>query len=88
MTTTNPTNSYTLTTMDSTDVYNYLKRTARKTSNSNLDCLAEAMISSYGDDYDMNTKDLKTLCIATGYMTAMDFREMECHVTTSMRFID
>lgn len=79
--------SYTRATMDSTDIYNYLKRLARKTSNDKLDCLAEAMISSYGDNYDIETKDVKTLCVATGYMTGMDYREMECHVTTSLSVV-
>lgn len=79
--------SYTRATMDSTDIYNYLKRTARKTSNDKLDCLAEAMISSYGDNYDIETKDVKTLCVATNYMTMADFREMECHVTTSLSVV-
>lgn len=83
--------SYTRATMDSTDIYNYLKRLARKTSSrlyrDNIDCLAEALISTYGDNYDIETKDVKTLCVATDYMTMADFREMECHVTTSLSVV-
>jgi hypothetical protein len=49
--------------------------------------LAEALIISYGDDNDVITAELKRILIRPGYMTALDFREMECHVTTSMRFV-
>lgn len=87
MTQTNTTNSYTRATMDSTDVYNYLKRLARKTSNETIDCLAEAMIQCYGDDTDIDTRDVKEICVNRGYMTTMEYREMECHVTTSLSVV-
>jgi hypothetical protein len=87
MTQSTTTNGYTLTSMDSTEVYNYMKRMARKTSNETIDCLAEALIQSYGDDTDIDTVELKMILINPGRMTAMDYREMECHVTTSMRTI-
>jgi hypothetical protein len=85
MTTINPTNGYTQTTMNSTDVYNYMKRNARKTSNEMIDCLAEALIASYGDDTNIDKRDLKAICAK--YMTDIDFMEMECHVTTSMTVV-
>jgi hypothetical protein len=87
MTQSTTTNGYTQTTMNSTDVYNYMKRIARKTSNENVDCLAEALIQSYGDDTNMDKRDLKAIAIRPGYMSELDFREMECCVTTSMRFV-
>jgi len=91
MTQTNTHNSYTLTTMNSTDVYNYMKRLVRKTSSrlyrDNIDCLAEALICSYGDDAAIDKRDLKKIAIRPGYMTDLDFREMECEVTTSMRTV-
>lgn len=91
MTQATTTNAYTLTTMDSTDVYNYMKRLARKTSSrlyrDNIDCLAEAIISIYGDDFDIDTRELQRIVISPDRMTSLDYREMECHVTTSMRTI-
>lgn len=82
------TNSYTRATMNSTDVYNYMKRIARNTFENqlefNLDCLAEAIIMGYTDDCDVDVRELKAICIRPGYMTDLDFREMECHVTTSL----
>ena len=90
MTQSTTTNGYTQTTMNSTDVYNYMKRMARnsfKTVNNNIDCLAEALICDYGDDNDIIVAELKRACIRPGYMTDLNFREMECCVTTSMRFV-
>jgi hypothetical protein len=87
MTQANPTNGYTISFMDSTDVYNYMKRMARKTSNSNIDCTAEALISVYGDDTAIDTVELKQILINPGRMTEADYREMQCHVTTSMRTV-
>ena len=84
MTQSTTTNGYTQTTMNSTDVYNYMKRIARKTSNENVDCLAEALIQSYGDDTNIDKRDLKAIAIRPGYMTDLDFRTMECEVITSM----
>jgi hypothetical protein len=78
-------NSYTQCTMNSTDVYNYMKRMARMNSNETIDCLAEALIQSYGDDTGIDTRNLKTICAK--YMTDLDFRTMECNVVTSMRSI-
>jgi hypothetical protein len=90
MTQSTTTNGYTQTTMNSTDVYNYMKRIARNTFDDvlkvNIDCLAEAFICDYGDDYDVEVIDLKRLLIAPGYMSDLDFRTMECHVTTSLSF--
>ena len=85
MTTINPTNGYTQATMNSTDVYNYMKRNARKTSNEMIDCLAEALITSYGDGCNVAFHFLKAICAK--YMTDIDFMEMECHVTTSLRTV-
>ena len=91
MTQSTTTNGYTQSTMNSTDVYNYMKRIARNTFDDvlkvNIDCLAEALIQSYGDDTNMDKRDLKAIAIRPGYMTDLDFREMECCVTTSMRFV-
>ena len=90
MTQTNTTNSYTRATMDSTDVYNYMKRIARKgyaVNNENVDCLAEALIQSYGDDIAIDVRELKAICLRPGYMTDMDFRTMECDVTTSLSVV-
>ena len=88
MTQTNTTNSYTQCTMNSTSVYNYIKRMARNYCAENvainLDCLAEALIQSYGDDTDIDKSQLKKICVADGFFTPLDFREMECHVVTSM----
>jgi hypothetical protein len=86
MTQSTTTNGYTVTTMDSTDVYNYLKRKARKDSNSDIDCLAEAIIASYGDDTAISTQELKAVC-ACGSLSVLDYREMQCHVVTSMRIV-
>ena len=86
MTQTNTSNAYTVATMDSTEIYNYLKRLARKTSNDTFDCMAEAIISSYGDDCDISTREVKAIC-ACGYMSTADYREMECYVTTSIRTV-
>lgn len=83
MTQANP--SYTLTTMNSTDVYNYMKRLARKTSNDMIDCVAEAIIAAYRDDTQIRTNELKQ--ILTGRMTDLEYREMQCEVTTSMRSV-
>ena len=85
MTQSTTTNSYTLTTMNSTDVYNYMKRNARKTSNETIDCLAEALIQSYGDDTNIDKRDLKAICAK--YMTDLDFRTMECRVSTQMTVV-
>lgn len=90
MTQANPNNGYTLTSMDSTDVYNYLKRLARKTSDKlrkdNLSALAEALITCYGDDYDIDTVELRMIVIDhETRLSEADYREMQCHVTTSMR---
>ena len=83
--------SYTRATMDSTDVYNYLKRLARKTSSrlyrDNIDCLAEALICTYGDNVDIDTNELKKIVICPDRLTTMDYREMECHVTTSLSVV-
>jgi len=91
MTQSTTTNGYTLATMNSTDVYNYMKRMTRMHSkfatSTNIDCLAEAFIQSYGDDNDIMVAELKRVCIRPGYMTDLDFREMECHVTTSLRYV-
>ena len=91
MTQSTTTNSYTQATMDSTDVYNYMKRIARNTFDDqlkfNIDCLAEALIMSYSDNCDVDVRDLKAICIRPGYMSDLDFRTMECHVTTSMRVV-
>ena len=87
MTQSTTTNGYTQTTMNSTDVYNYMKRIARKTSNENVDCLAEALIQSYGDDTNMDKRDLKAIAIRPGYMSDLDFRTMECHVSTLMTVV-
>lgn len=87
MTQSTTTNGYTLTSMDSTSVYNYMKRMARKTSNETIDCLAEALIQSYGDDTDIDTLELKMILINPGRFTDMDYREMECYVTTSIRTV-
>lgn len=87
MTQSTTTNGYTLTTMNSDHVYMYMKRIARKTSNENLECLAEALLSSYGFDADIDKRDLKAIAIRPGYMTDLDFREMECVVITSMRTV-
>jgi hypothetical protein len=88
MTQSTTTNGYTQTTMNSTDVYNYMKRIARNTFDdvlkANIDCLAEALIQSYGDDTDMDKRDLKAIAIRPGYMSDLDFRTMECEVITSM----
>jgi len=53
----------------------------------NIDCLAEALIISYGDDNDVIKAELKSILIRPGYMTDMDFREMECCVSTQMSFV-
>jgi len=87
MTQANATNSYTLTTMNSDQVYMYMKRNAHKTSNTNLDCLAEAILTSYGFDTDINKSDLKLIAIMPGYMSDLDFRTMECHVSTQMTVV-
>jgi len=84
MTQANATNSYTQCTMNSDHVYMYMKRNAYKTSNTNLDCLAEAILTSYGFDADIDKRDLKQIAIMPGYMTDLDFREMECHVSTQL----
>lgn len=70
--------------MDSTQLYNYLKRVARKTANEHIDCLAEALILSYGDDKEVDKRDAQRICTEVGHMTAQDFRELECHVCTSL----
>ena len=85
MTQSTTTNGYTLTSMDSTSVYNYMKRMARNTSNETVDCLAEALIQSYGDDTAIDKRDLKAICAK--YMTDLDFRTMECHVSTMMTVV-
>jgi hypothetical protein len=82
MTQSTTTNGYTQSTMNSTDVYNYMKRNARKTSSEIIDCLAEALITSYGDDTNIDKRDLKAICAK--YMTDLDFRTMECHVSTQL----
>jgi hypothetical protein len=67
-----------------------MKRMARnkfKTVNNTIDCLAEALICSYGDDTDIDTVELKMILINPGRFTEMDYREMQCHVTTSMRTV-
>jgi len=90
MTQSTTTNGYTQTTMNSTDVYNYMKRMARnsfKTVNNNIDCLAEALICSYGDDINIDKRDLKAIAIRPGYMSDLDFRTMECHVSTQMTVV-
>jgi hypothetical protein len=88
MTQDNATNGYTLATMNSTDVYNYMKRIARNTFDDvlkvNIDCLAEALIASYGDDTNIDKRDLKEIAIRPEYMTDLDFRTMECHVSTQL----
>ena len=83
----NTSNGYTQCTMNSTEVYNYMKRMARKTSDSNIDCLAEAIIASYGDDTDIDKRDLKKIAIRPGFMTELAFRSMECEVSTLMSFV-
>ena len=75
---------YTKATMDSTQLYNYLKRKARQTANENIDCLAEALIMSYGDDKEVDKRDAERICTEVGQMTALEFRELECHVCTSL----
>lgn len=91
MTQSTTTNGYTLTTMNSTHVYNYIKRMARShyhySNRVNIDCLVEAFIQSYGDDCNVEVADLKNIFIAPQYMTALDFRNMQCYVVTSMSFI-
>jgi hypothetical protein len=52
-----------------------------------MDCLAEAFICDYGDDCDVEVIDLKRLLIARQYMTELNFKQMECCVVTSMRFV-
>ena len=81
---------YAKVTMNSTDVYNYMKRIARKASNEteiNIDCLAEAILTSYGLDTEIDKRDLKQIAIRPGYMTDLTFRFMECEVLTHMSFI-
>ena len=78
---------YTKATMDSTQLYNYLKRVARKTANEHIDCLAEALIQSYGDDREVDKRDAEKICTEVGHMTPLQFRELECHVTTSLSTI-
>ena len=81
-------NGYTQCTMNSTEVYNYMKRIARKAKvNNNIDCLAEAIICSYGDDVDIDKRDLKQIAIRPGFMTELAFRNMECEVVTAMSFV-
>ena len=87
MTQSTTTNGYTLTSMDSTDVYNYMKLMARKTSNETVDCLAEALIQSYGDHVDIDTVELKMILINPGRFTELDYREMQCCVSTQMRTV-
>lgn len=87
MTQATTTNSYTRATMNSDHVYMYMKRIARNTSNEDLECLAEALLTSYGFDADIDTRELKAICIRPGMMTTMDYREMECHVTTSLSVV-
>jgi len=87
MTQTNNHNHYTLASMNSDHVYMYMRRIARKTSNENLDCLAEALLTSYGFDADIDKTDLKAIAIRPGYMTDLDFREMECEVITSLKVV-
>jgi hypothetical protein len=53
----------------------------------NIDCLAEAIIQSYGDDNDILVAELKRMCIAPQYMTDLNFRQMECCVVTSLRYV-
>lgn len=83
----NSSNSYTQATMDSTQLYNYLKRVARITANEHLDCTAEALIQAYGDDREVDKRDAERICTEVGLMTIHDFRELECHVTTSLRIV-
>jgi hypothetical protein len=78
---------YTKATMDSTQLYNYLKRVARKTANEHLDCTAEALIQAYGDDREVDKRDAERICTEVGHMTPLQFRELECHVTTSLSTI-
>jgi len=78
---------YTKATMDSTQLYNYLKRVARKTANEHIDCLAEALIQSFGDDAAVDKRDAKRICTEVGQMTAYQFRELECNVCTSISTI-
>lgn len=73
--------------MDSTQLYNYLKRVARKTANEHIDCLAEALITSYGDDKAIDKRDAERICTEVGQMTAYQFRELECNVCTSISTI-
>jgi len=91
MTQSTTTNSYTLASMNSTSVYNYLKRIARSpyhyANRVNIDCIAEAFMHTYGDDRDVAVANLKRLLIAPQYITAMDFREMECEVITSLKVV-
>jgi len=91
MTQSTTTNGYTLKTMSSTSVYNYIKRMTRMpyhfANKVNMDCLAEAFICDYGDDCDVEVIDLKRLLIAPGYMTELNFKQMECEVVTSLSFI-
>lgn len=89
MTQSTTTNGYSISFMDSTDVYNYLKRIARKASSvlrrDSLNNLAEAIINCYEDDTAIDTVELKQILISPERMSTMDYREMECHVTTSVR---
>ena len=81
---------YAKVTMNSTDVYNYMKRIARKASNEteiNIDCLAEAILASYGLDAEIDKRDLKQIAIRPGFFTDLTFRFMECEVLTHMSFI-
>jgi len=91
MTQTNTHNHYTLASMNSTSVYNYIKRLARNTYNvkvaENLDCLAEALIQSFSDDTDIDKNILKSIVVRPSYMTDLDFREMECEVITSLKVV-
>ena len=87
----NTSNGYTKCTMNSTDVYEYMKRYASKASDvetaCNIHCLAEAIIASYGSNVDIDKRDLKQIVIRPGYMTDLTFRDMECEVITSLSFI-
>jgi hypothetical protein len=77
-------NGYTKATMNSTEVYNYLKKLARKTKNDGIDCVAEATISVYGDDVDIDTREVERIVTGTGFMTERDYKEMQCEVITTL----
>lgn len=71
------------TTMNSTDVYSYLKRVGE--IDPTIDCLAEAIVTVYGFDTPIDKRVLELMVTNGGGFTQEQWRKLNCAVTTTVQ---